>query len=102
VLDACFPRASRRAAAAELAAKHGAGFLFVHCHAPVADITARLRLRDVRDGVAPGSWEALAASVEAQWESPAATEPGRRRHIDTSQPRADWLKPLGLSKPEFT
>jgi predicted kinase len=67
VLDACFPRASRRAAAAELAAKHAARFLFVHCHAPVADIIARLRLRDVRDGVAPGSWEALAASVEAQW-----------------------------------
>jgi predicted kinase len=102
VLDACFPRASRRAAAAELAAKHAARFLFVHCHAPVADIIARLRLRDVRDGVAPGSWEALAASVEAQWEPPAATEPGRRLHVDTSQPRAHWLNALGLTKPEFS
>jgi predicted kinase len=100
VLDACFPTASRRAAAAELAAKHAAGFLFVHCGAPAADITSRLRLRDVRDGVAPGSWEALAASVEAQWEPPGATEAGRHVHIDTSHSRAHWLRALGLPKPE--
>lgn len=98
VLDACFPRAARRAAAAALASKHGASFLFVHCHAPPADVAERLRLRDVRDGVAPGSWEAIAKSVDAEWEPPQADEPGRQLELDTGRPRASWYRALGLSK----
>ncbi|MEN8158971.1 MAG: AAA family ATPase [Myxococcota bacterium] len=101
VLDACFPRAAQRAEAAAFAAKHGAPFLYLHCEAPAADIAARLRLRDVRDGVAAGTWASIAASLDAQWEPLRETEPGQLLRIDSSQPRDAWLRALGLAKPEM-
>jgi len=97
VLDACFPDAVRRKEAAALAARHGARFAFVHCDAPREDIAARLRLRDVRDG-RPGGWEQLARAVEARWEPPRR---GEHIRLDTSLPRAAWLRVLGLA-PERT
>ena len=100
VLDACFPSAARRAAAAALAERHGARFVFACCDAPPADIAARLRLRDVRDGASPGGWEKIASEIEAQWEPPRDGEPGRLVRIDTSLPRGTWLRALGLSKRE--
>ena len=95
VLDACFPTEARRHAVAALAAKHGARFVLAVCAAPEEDIVARLRLRDVRDDVAPGAWEKLAREVEAVWEPP-----GRGEHVplDTSLPRSAWLRALGLAK----
>ena len=100
VLDACFPSAERRRAAAALAARHGADFVFAWCDAPDEDVAARLRLRDVRDGTAPGSWEKIARQVEAQWESPLEDEPGDRVRVDTSRSRGAQLRALGLSKRE--
>lgn len=99
VLDACFPRAAQRAGAAAFAAKHGVPFLYVHCEAPAADIAARLRLRDVRDEVAPGTWASIAASLDAEWEPPGETERGQLLCIDTGQSRGAWLRALGLAKP---
>ncbi len=95
VLDACFPTEARRRAAAALAARHGARFVFVHCDAPREDFVARFSLRDVRDGVAPGSWAKLAREVEAHWEPP---QRGAHVHLDTSLPRGAWLRALGLAK----
>jgi predicted kinase len=103
VLDACFPTAARRAAAAALAERHGARFVFAYCDAPPAAIAARLRLRDVRDvrdAAAPGGWEKIARELEAQWEPPRHGEPGRLVRIDTSLPRGAWLRALGLAKRE--
>jgi hypothetical protein len=95
LLDACFPNAERRRAAAALAAQHGARFVFVCCTAPREDIAARLRLRDVRDATAPGAWRKLAAEVEAGWEAP---RPGEAVPLDTSLPRHAWLRRLGLAR----
>jgi predicted kinase len=97
VLDACFPSEARRRAAAALAARYGARFVLVLCDAPREDFVARLRLRDVRDGAAPGSWEKLAREVEERF------EPARRGahvQLDTSLPRAAWLRALGLPAKE--
>ena len=95
VLDACFPTEAQRDAVAGLAVRHGARFVFVHCDAPREDFVARFGLRDARDGVAPGSWAKLAHEVEARWEPPRR---GAHAHLDTSLPRAAWLRALGLAK----
>jgi hypothetical protein len=87
VLDACFPDAQRRQAAAALAERHGAPFAFVHCDPPPAEIEARLQARDVRDGAAGGGWHALARELAAHWEPPG---PGWLR-VDTSLPKTEWL-----------
>jgi predicted kinase len=98
VLDACFPTARERGAAAALAARHGARFVFACCDAPPAELAARLRLRDVRDAVPPGSWEKIASEIEARWEPPEDGEPGSLVHLDTSQRRGAWFRALGLAK----
>jgi predicted kinase len=95
VIDACFPSEARRRAAAALAARHGARFVFACCDAPEEDIVARLRLRDVRDGAAPGAWEKLAREVEGAFEAP---RPGTYVRLDTSLPRPAWLRALGLAE----
>lgn len=95
VLDACFPSEVRRRAAAALAARHRARFVFVHCDAPEEDSVARLRLRDVRDGGPPGGWQKIARELEAQWEPPRRAE---HVHLDTSLPRAAWLRVLGIER----
>jgi predicted kinase len=100
VLDACFPTARERRAVAALAARHGARFVFACCDAPPAELAARLRLRDLRDAVAPGSWEKIASEIEARWEPPEAGEPGSVVHVDTSLSRAAWLQALGLATRE--
>jgi predicted kinase len=98
VLDACFPTAARRRAAAALADRHGARFVFAHCDAPPEEMAARLHQRDVRDGEPAGSWEKIAIDLDAQWERPSAGEPGRPVRIDTHQKRSAWLRALGLEK----
>ena len=95
VLDACFPTVLRRSATAELAARHGAGFVFACCDAPEEDIVARLRRRDLRDGASPGAWRKIASEIEAQWEP---ARPREHVRLDTSLPRAAWLRALGLAK----
>jgi predicted kinase len=95
VIDACFPSEARRRKAAALAARYGARFVFACCDAPEEDMVARLRLRDVRDGGAPGGWETLAREVEARWESP---RPGKHVLVDTSLPRKAWLRVLGIAE----
>jgi predicted kinase len=98
VLDACFPTARERRAAAALAARYGARFVFACCDAPPAELAARLRLRDLRDAVPPGSWEKIASEIDARWERPDAGEPGSLVHLDTSLTRGAWLVALGLAK----
>jgi len=100
VLDACFPSAARRREAAALARRHGARFVFAHCEAPPEDIARRLRWRDVRDGTEPGAWEKIANELEAQWEPPRASEPGRLVRVDTHQQRRAWLRALRVAKRE--
>ena len=95
VLDACFATEAQRRAAAALAARYGARFAFAVCHAPREDMVARLRLRDLRDGVPPGSWEKIAREVARSWEPPRR---GEHIDLDTSFPRAAWLRALGLGK----
>jgi predicted kinase len=100
VLDACFPTTRERRAAAALAARHGARFVFVCCDAPPTEIAARLRLRDLRDAVPTGSWKKIASEIDARWEPPEADEPGSLVHVDTSLRRGGWLRALGLAKRE--
>jgi predicted kinase len=95
VLDACFPSEARRRAAEALAGRHGATFVFGWCEAPREETSERLRRRDARDGVAPGSWEKLARGVEAACEPP---RPGATVALDTSQRKRVWLRALGLAK----
>jgi predicted kinase len=97
VIDACFPNEARRRAAEALAARHDARFTFGWCRAPYQDMGERLRLRDARDGVAPGSWEKLARGVEAACEPP---RPDACVAIDTSRPKRAWLRALGLAEEE--
>lgn len=91
VLDACFPDATRRHEAAALAERHGARFVFVHCDPPAAEIEARLRKRDVRDGA---GWFAVASDLAARWQPPGPGEPGALLRIDTSLPEKDWIASL--------
>lgn len=100
VLDACFPSQRQRRAAAALAARHGAGFLFVWCAAPRLDLAARLRRRDVRDGGAPGAWERLARDVEARFEPPQRSERAFTVPLDTSLPREAWLRAIERAQKE--
>lgn len=95
VLDACFPTEARRRAAAALAARHGVHFVFAVCDAPLEDMVARLRLRDRRDGGPPGGWDKIAREVARTWEPPRR---GAYVPLDTSFPRAAWLRALGLGK----
>jgi predicted kinase len=95
VLDACFPSEARRRAAEALAARHGARFTFGWCRAPERDRAERLRRRDERDGVAPGSWQKLARGIEAACEPP---RPGACVVIDTERPKRAWLRALGLEE----
>jgi predicted kinase len=97
IVDACFPNEARRRAAEALAARHRARFVFGWCEAPREEVAERLRLRDARDGVAPGSWEKLARGVEAACEPPRS---GAYVAIDTSRPKRAWLDALGLAKEE--
>lgn len=87
VIDACFPRQAQRRAAAALAERHGARFVFVHCDPAPAEIEARLSKREARDG---GEWRSLAASAAA-WEPLRADEPGR--HLRLTSNRA-WRRAL--------
>ncbi|MBS1104931.1 MAG: aminoglycoside phosphotransferase [Deltaproteobacteria bacterium] len=96
VLDACFPDARRRAKAAELAARHGAEFVFVHCDARPEQVEARLARRASRDGGLDGGWTAIARSVTEHWQTPSPGEAGRYLRIDTGRPRREWLAALGL------
>jgi uncharacterized protein len=91
VLDACFPDATRRLAAAALAERHGARFVFVHCDPPAADIEARLRKRDARDG---GGWFAIASDFRARWRPPTPDEPGPPLRVDTSLSKKRWMAAL--------
>ena len=83
VLDACFPDGARRRAAADLAERHGARFVFVHCDPPAAAIEERLRARDARDGTTLFGWHSLAAQLASRWEAPAAGEPGEVLRVDS-------------------
>lgn len=87
VIDSCFPRLAQRRAAAALAERHGARFVFVHCDPAPAEIEARLARREARDG---GEWRALAAAA-AEWEPLRADEPGR--HLRLASDRA-WRRAL--------
>jgi len=91
VLDACFPDAARRGEAAALAARHGARFVFVHCDPPAAEIEARLRKRDARDGA---DWFAIASDFAARWQPPGPAEPGPPLRVDTSLPEKAWMASL--------
>jgi len=88
VLDGCFAQAEQRRAAAALARRHGARFVFVHCDPPPAAIAERLRRRNRRDG---GGWDALAAT--ARFEPRAPDEPPHLR-IDTEERPARSLEAL--------
>jgi len=87
VLDACFGSGPQRAAAAALAARHGARFLPVHCGADAATLEARLRARDLRDGTSVLGWHSLARDFAARCEPPAPDA----LVVDTAQ---DWSEAL--------
>ncbi len=90
VLDACFPDATRRRAAAALAERHGARFVFVHCDAPAAAVADRLRALDARDGTTLFGWHSLAGQLAARWQAPEAGEAGEVLRVDTARPEEEW------------
>jgi len=96
VLDGCFRSPEQRSDAAALAARHGAVFVLAICESPPGEVAARLRHRDERDDVRPGSWREIADLASRSWEEPRDDEPGERRRIDTTWGRRAQLRALGL------
>ncbi|RIL02599.1 MAG: hypothetical protein DCC71_16095, partial [Proteobacteria bacterium] len=97
VLDGCFAEPAQRRGAAALAQRHGVPFVFLECVAPKADVEARLRRRDRRDGIAHGSWGAIARGLRERWQAPQPDEPGRHVRVDTGRPRREWLRGVALA-----
>jgi hypothetical protein len=79
VVDGCFRSRAERAAARELAGRHGAAFLLVECRADAATIARRLAARDD-----PEVWRALAARVRSEWEAVRELSRGEHLVVDTS------------------
>ena len=87
IVDACTPRAKGRLRASEVARRHGAELVVCSCVASPARRDQRLRARDERDGVAPGSWQQIADRLWASYEPIADGEPGRHIFHRTESPR---------------
>jgi predicted kinase len=96
VLDGCFRSPEQRRDAAALAERHGAAFVFAVCNSPADEIAARLRHRDARDRVPPGSWRAVAEAANRWWEPPRDDEPGELLSVDTSRRRSAQLRAVGI------
>jgi uncharacterized protein len=84
VLDAAFPRRALRAAARELAARHGARFRLLECRAGEAVVLARLAARASETGVALGRWLALRDAFDARFEPPDELFAAERLQLETS------------------
>jgi predicted kinase len=85
IVDASFRSASMRAAARELAARHGVPFRFVECRVPAEVARARLVERERRGGVSDGRlaiFDAFCERFEAVRELPE----GEHRVVDTTLP----------------
>jgi predicted kinase len=83
VVDGCFPTRRQREAAGQLAESLGSAFVFVACRPDPVAVAKRLQARDVRDGVTPGSWQALASDVEGRCEDRDDSEPGATVRVAT-------------------
>jgi uncharacterized protein len=83
ILDASFRTAEARAAARELASKHGVPFRLIECVAPVAVCRARLAARDPTTTVSDATPEVLDAFVKG-YEPITELAPTEHVRIDTS------------------
>jgi len=99
VLDAGFPSARRRAAAREMARRHGLPFRFVECR--VDAVTARRRLAE-RDALPDehGGWRAIYDAYLARWEPPANdVAPEEHVVVDTTRPLGESLAAIEARLP---
>ena len=101
VLDAGFPSARRRAAARELAERHGLAFRFVECRVDEATARRRLAARDA----APdrhGGWRAIYDAYLARWEPPGDdVAPGEHIVVDTTRPIDENLAAIAARIPSW-
>jgi predicted kinase len=99
VLDAGFPSARRRAAAQDLAQRHGFAFRFVECRVDEATARRRLAARDA----APdehGGWRAIYDAYLARWEPPGNdVAPAEHVVVDTTRPLAESLATIEARLP---
>ena len=86
VLDACFPLRAQREAARALAAKHGAGYLFVSCRVPDATLRKRLAERDRAAG--RPVWESLRRRLADHYEAPNELAESQRIEVWSDGPTA--------------
>jgi predicted kinase len=79
VIDACFPRNTRRLDARSRARRHGAAFLLVECR--TRDETLRARLAE-RDAVSdqPG-WQKIHDDLAARWEAVSGLSPDEHLRV---------------------
>jgi len=85
ILDASFAQNSQRLAAAALAARLGASFTFVECHAPEAVIRARLAERAKQPALSDGRLEVFEA-FRARYEPVRDLHAQQQLRLDTSAP----------------
>lgn len=98
VLDASFRSRGQRAAARELATRHGVPFHFVECRAEPGLCEERLRRRQRERAVSDGRLE-IFHDFLARWEPVAELAPAEHLPLDTSQPLADSLEALARKLP---
>jgi len=99
VLDAGFPSARRRAAARDLAQRHGLAFRFVECRVDEATARRRLAARDASPDE-HGGWRAIYDAYLARWEPPGNDlAPGEHVVVDTTRPLAESLATIEARLP---
>ena len=97
IVDACTPTAKARAKAAAAAERHGAELIVCTCLTSPARSAERLRSRDERDGVEPGTWEEIANRLWARYEPIGDGEPGRHVYLRTDSSHADGVAAVRAS-----
>lgn len=99
VLDAGFPSPRGRAAARELARRHGLAFRFVECRVDEATARRRLAARDASPDEHAG-WRAIYDAYLARWEPPGNdVAPEEHIVVDTTRPLAESLATIEARLP---
>lgn len=85
LIDACSPTRQARSHVATLARDCGVEFVIGTCRSSEARSRERLAARDLRDGVAPGSWAKIARDLDEQFEPVGSDEDGHHVLVRTGE-----------------